>query len=115
MPFEVYLIGSDSSLRAIETTIKNIEHAGLDNLNIDSSLRPVIKHGSQFSYHYPRPDYSESLVDLKEPMEKTYLSLYHGDAIKVGDQLADLTDGFKDFSLITNIPYGTYMKENDLQ
>jgi hypothetical protein len=34
------------------------------------------------------------------------MSLYHGDFEKIGKQLAPLTDNFKDFTMLSNIPYG---------
>jgi len=34
------------------------------------------------------------------------LSLYHGDFETIGVKLADKTNGFEDFSIITNVPYG---------
>lgn len=34
------------------------------------------------------------------------MSLYHGDFEQIGHELAVLTDGFKDFTVIANIPYG---------
>lgn len=34
------------------------------------------------------------------------MSLYHGDFDKIGQLLAEKTDNFKDFSIVTNIPWG---------
>ena len=34
------------------------------------------------------------------------MSVYHGDFQDVGHKLAHVTDQFKDFSIITNVPYG---------
>ena len=34
------------------------------------------------------------------------MSLYHGDFEKIGHQLAERTNGFKDFTILTNVPYG---------
>jgi hypothetical protein len=39
------------------------------------------------------------------------MSLYHGDFEKVGNELLDRTDGLKDFTLLTNIPYGVQSLE----
>lgn len=40
-----------------------------------------------------------------------FTSLYHGDFEKIGDLLQEKTDGFKDFTLLTNIPYGVQSRE----
>ena len=37
---------------------------------------------------------------------ETYLSLYHGSFENIGPKLAQITNNFQDFSIITNIPYG---------
>lgn len=34
------------------------------------------------------------------------MSLYHGDFETVGHELALITNGFKDFTLLMNVPYG---------
>ena len=34
------------------------------------------------------------------------MSLYHGDFEQIGHQLAEKTNGFKDFTLLMNVPYG---------
>lgn len=34
------------------------------------------------------------------------MSLYHGDFEAIGHELASYTDGFKDFTLLMNVPYG---------
>ena len=34
------------------------------------------------------------------------MSLYHGDFEQIGHQLAERTNGFKDFTLLMNVPYG---------
>ena len=34
------------------------------------------------------------------------MSLYHGDFERIGGELSAKTDGFKDFTLLTNVPYG---------
>lgn len=34
------------------------------------------------------------------------MSLYHGDFETIGHELASLTNGFEDFTLLMNVPYG---------
>ena len=34
------------------------------------------------------------------------MSLYHGDFEKIGHELAVKTNGFEDFTLLMNVPYG---------
>ena len=43
------------------------------------------------------------------------LSVYHGDFQLIGHRLADLTNGFEDFSILTNVPYGVQSKEKQRQ
>ena len=42
----------------------------------------------------------------KQQSKNAFMSLYHGDFEQIGHELASLTDGFKDFTLLMNIPYG---------
>ena len=39
------------------------------------------------------------------------MSLYHGDFEKIGQELAAKTNGFKDFTLLMNVPYGHQSSE----
>ena len=38
--------------------------------------------------------------------DNVYLSLYNGSFNQIGLSLCEMTDNFKDFSIISNIPYG---------
>lgn len=81
-----------------------------------------------FASHWPQSQNnnkdgseSSSLINFKETTRKAYLSLYHGDFNKVGQRLQVLTENFKDFTLLMNVPYGyqsaekQYMDVRDTQ
>ena len=38
--------------------------------------------------------------------KNSFLSLYHGSFDSIGPQLAQITNHFEDFSIISNVPYG---------
>ena len=43
------------------------------------------------------------------------MSLYQGDFEPIGTRLADLTDQFKYFTILTNVPYGLQSREKQHQ
>lgn len=59
---DVQLIGSDISIRAIETSTKNIEFANLDSYQglFKHKMRPVINDPMIFSEHWPKQASTES-------------------------------------------------------
>ena len=44
--------------------------------------------------------------DYQNEKRDAFMSLYHGDFEQIGHQLAERTDGFRDFTLLMNVPYG---------
>jgi hypothetical protein len=68
----------------------------------------VINSPLTFAKHWPNANVEgeNQLIDFSTKNKPTFLSLYHGDFEKVGKQLAPITSNFKDFTLLSNIPYG---------
>ena len=109
------MIGSDISIRAIDTAAKNVEFADLDKYQEIFNFydRQILNDPMIFSSHWPKTsdsnkDESESssLINFKETSKRAYLSLYHGDFNKVGQRLQVLTENFRQFTLLMNVPYG---------
>jgi hypothetical protein len=107
---DIRIIGSDISIKAIDTASKNMQFA-----NIDSYLplfrchdNEVINDPMIFAEHWPKHNEagSSSLINFKEARRNTYLSLYHGDFNVIGQRLRVQTNNFEDFTLLMNIPYG---------
>ena len=110
---DIQIIGSDISLRAIETSSNNMDFANIQLFAEQGILnvheRQVIKSPLIYSQHWPK---NQSLDDQIEPINyagstrKSFMSLYHGDFEKIGHELAVKTNGFEDFTLVMNVPYG---------
>jgi hypothetical protein len=49
---------------------------------------------------------------MNSPTRKVVLSAYQGDFQDIGYRLAEATDEFKDFSILTNVPYGVQSAVN---
>jgi len=92
------LIGSDISIRAIDTATKNVEYADLDKYQeiFNFHDRQIINDPMIFGSHWPKSlehtkeahtSESSNLINFKETSRKAYLSLYHGDFNKVGQRL----------------------------
>lgn len=59
------------------------------------------------SSHWPRPPTdSTHLINFKDTSRPQVVSVYHGDFQDIGYKLAEATDSFKDFTILTNVPYG---------
>ena len=120
---DIQLIGSDISIRAIDTATKNVEYADLDKYQGIFNIydRQIINDPMIFGTHWPKTlennkevSESNSLINFKETSRRAYLSLYHGDFNKVGQRLQVLTDNFKHFTLLMNVPYGYQSTEKQL-
>ena len=48
----------------------------------------------------------EGKIIVNQDSRPQLLSIYHGDFEQIGVKLADKTNGFENFSIITNLPYG---------
>lgn len=87
---------------------------------INSHSHPIINNPLVYSEHWPRAGPGE-LINFKDQTRQQYLSLYQGDFQSIGTQLYQLTDNFKDFTIVTNPPYGHQsaekqrMSRNDTQ
>ena len=105
---DVQIIGSDISIKAIDTADKNMEYANIDQITrdiLDVESHPIINEPLIYAKHWPRAE-ENSLIDFSNKSQNTFMSLYHGDFNTIGAKLAPLTDNFKDFSIVTNVPYG---------
>ena len=111
---DIRIIGSDVSIRAIETAQKNMDFADIDRylpyFKCESEHQ-VINDPLIFAEHWPRminneSTSSSSLINFKDSRRKAYLSLYHGDFNLIGQRLKVLTNDFEDFTLLMNVPYG---------
>ena len=118
---DVWVVGSDLSVRAIETAEKNIEFAELDELFHHEQFKradhPRLNNPLIYQAHWPKrrlslPSTSVAQSqpggsgELYQANESTYLSLYQGSFEAIGQRLAPITNSFEDFSIISNIPYG---------
>lgn len=119
---DVWLVGSDISQKAFETAAKNLDFANFDQMYqagiIEAHEKPIIANPLILSQHWPTSilrnevseDSSAQLEEQKQLMNQTsrklFMSLYHGSYEKVGAHLTQVTDNLKDFSIITNVPYG---------
>lgn len=119
---DVQLIGSDISQKAFETTCKNVEYSEIQRLIEEGLVEPrahrIINDPMTLASHWPKPftnsadvegliPSSSSVLNLKSDLrDRHIMSVYQGDFQTIGTKLADLTDGFKDFSIVTNVPYG---------
>ena len=114
---DVQIIGSDISIRAIDTASKNMQHANLTALQevLPPMEHPIINDPLTFAKHWPNNEEAGTLIDYSQKTRPTYLSLYHGPFDRVGRQLAPLTNDFKDFTLLANIPYGHQSAEKQRQ
>ena len=46
------------------------------------------------------------VLNFGETERPAFMSLYHGDFENIGHELAAYTNGFEDFTLLMNVPYG---------
>lgn len=85
---DVQLIGSDISIKAIDTSTKNVEFADLDSYQslFTHRMRAVINDPMIFSEHWPKQvsTSSSSLINFENVHRQSYLSLYHGDFNVIG-------------------------------
>lgn len=88
---DVRIIGSDISLRAIETASNNMDHAEISRFADEGVLEPrlhkVINNPLVYSQHWPRPTKSldrNEMINFGKKDAKTFLSLYSGDFESVG-------------------------------
>ena len=83
----------------------------MDFVNIPHDIvttfpREIINDPLTYARHWPCSETESGLVDFSLKERNAYMSLYHGDFATVGSKLAPLTDNFKDFTILTNPPYG---------
>ena len=84
----------------------------MDDGVIDAKVRPFINNPLVYSEHWPRKGDSSGqaarneLISFGDSSRKQFMSLYHGDFEQIGHELAYLTNGFEDFTLLANVPYG---------
>lgn len=96
---DVWIIGSDISLKAIETAEKNIEHANLDEFfykdQFQKSSHPRLANPIVYQAHWPAERLQITSESTSEKVANdsgtkliqspsTYLSLYHGSFNTVG-------------------------------
>ena len=114
----------------METTIKNVEYADIQNLCEGDIVLPR-KHGYIndpliLSSNWPKPftraedgtvlmSSASQLMNFQQQERDLVLSVYHGDFQLIGHRLAENTKGFEDFSILTNVPYGVQSKEKQRQ
>ena len=114
---DIQLIGSDISIRAVDTAANNMKFAELHRFESSFSCNShnVISDPMIYSMHWPQSTQSTTasneVIDFTETKRKTYLSLYHGDFNNIGLRLANLTNNFEDFTMIMNVPYGVQSQE----
>jgi len=119
---DIWVIGSDISLKAIDACEKNIEHAEVqkfyDHGLLSAPLRPKIADPLTMQSHWPKPSVegaqnlaAREVTIANSTQLDSFLSLYHGSFDKIGHKLGQLTNGFEDFSIITNVPYGEQSQE----
>lgn len=117
---DVQLIGSDISIRAVETASNNVTHANLDSYQdlFNVSERQVINEPLVFCEHWPKSftqhdsASSNQLINFGDVNRRCYLSLYHGDFNVIGQKLRALTNDLEHFTVLMNIPYGEQSATN---
>ena len=110
---DVQLIGSDISIRAIETASKNMDFADVDSYQklFQVNERQTINDPLIFAEHWPKSHGSSEVINFSESRRRAFLSLYHGDFSIIGTRLKLLTNNFEDFTLLMNVPYGHQSQE----
>ena len=68
------------------------------------------------SQHWPKPYASTeqpntSLINFKDTKRDLVLSVYQGDFQEIGYKLAETSNNFEDFQILTNVPYGVQSSE----
>lgn len=126
---DIQIIGSDISQRAVDTTIKNVEYAEIQQL-CEGGLMSARTHGIindplVLAKHWPTHSISNSdseesgitpssgsasLANFGKSTRDVILSTYQGDFQDIGYRLAEATGNFLDFSILTNVPYGVQSK-----
>ena len=114
---DIQIIGSDISLHAIETSTKNMEHAQIqrfaDEGIINPRVRRTINNLLVYGTHWPKKVVKNEdlaarneVINFRKQSRESFMSLYQGDFETIGHELAHNTNGFKDFTLLMNVPYG---------
>lgn len=115
---DVQIIGSDISIRAIEASSNNLDFANVNRFAeegvLDVRTHHIINNPMLYAKHWPslsEQQGSNKLISYSSQERQAFVSLYHGDFEKVGEELLGRTDGFRDFTLLGNIPYGVQSNE----
>ena len=69
----------------------------------------IINNPMLYAKHWPlatEQSGSNKLISYAAQERQVFISLYHGDFEKIGEELLKRTDGLRDFTLLGNIPYG---------
>jgi len=51
------------------------------------------------------------LINFKDTEKDLVLSVYQGDFQEIGYKLAETSNNFEDFQILTNVPYGVQSSE----
>lgn len=76
---------------------------------IELRTHNIINKPMFYAKHWPSATEqhgSNKLISYSEQERQAFVSLYHGDFERIGEELLDRTDGLRDFTLLANIPYG---------
>ena len=112
---DIQIIGSDISLKAIDTATMNMDHAEIQRFADEGIVTPrtrmTINNPLVYGQHWPRKQSIDSaarneVLNFGNNERPSFMSLYQGDFETIGHELATYTDGFKDFTLLMNVPYG---------
>ena len=93
---DVQIIGSDVSLRAIDTASKNMEHAEISRFAtegvVDPRRHPIINNPLVYGQHWPKISFPNAtdeqprnqVISFKERETEAFMSLYQGDFESIG-------------------------------
>ena len=92
-----------------------MEHAQISRFADEGIVMPrarmTINNPLIYGQHWPQPKKNDeaarnAVLNFKESSKDCFMSLYQGDFETIGHELAKRTNGFEDFTLLMNVPYG---------